>query len=90
MCSSIQQLLNVHSNVGIDLRVFVQLMEMYMYFYMYVVMFMYMYLNSCSKWEPPSGKNISTASCNSVQVIVAVGRELYYLEIQPDSLKLVR
>ena len=56
--------------------------------YMYVVVFMY--LNSCSKWEPPSGKNISTASCNSVQVIVAVGRELYYLEIQPDSLKLVR
>ena len=52
---------------------------------------MYMYMNmSCSKWEPPSGKNISTASCNSVQVIVAIGRELYYLEIQPDGLKLVR
>ena len=76
----------MHSNVGIDLHLFVQLVEMY--FYMYVVMFVY--LNSCSKWEPPSGKNISTASCNSVQVIVAVGRELYYLEIQPDSLKLVR
>ena len=58
-----------------------------------IVVYMYL-INSCStykwKWEPPSGKNISTASCNSVQVIVAVGRELYYLEIQPDSLKLVR
>ena len=54
-------------------------------------MYTYMYLlNCCSKWEPPSGKNISTVSCNSVQVIVAEGRELYYLEIQPDSLKLVR
>ena len=43
-----------------------------------------------SKWEPPSNKNISTASCNSVQVIVAVGRDLYYIEIQPDSLQQVR
>ena len=79
----------MHLNVCIDLhvRVFAKFMEI---FYMHVVMYMYMYLNSCSKWEPPSGKNISTASCNSVQVIVAVGRELYYLEIQPDSLKLVR
>ena len=44
----------------------------------------------CSKWEPPSGKIISTASCNNVQVIVTLGRELYYIEIQPDGLKLVR
>ena len=48
------------------------------------------YNHVCEYVLPPSGKNISTASCNSVQVIVAMGRELYYLEIQPDGLKLVR
>ena len=59
---------------------------------MYNLSYMCLYtllLYMCSKWEPPSGKNISTASCNNVQVIVAVGRDLYYLEIQPDGLKLV-
>ena len=63
---------------------------LYMYVYVYNLFYVYsLFLPPCSKWEPPSGKNISTASCNSVQVIVAVGRELYYLEIQPDGLKLV-
>ena len=34
----------------------------------------------------PTGKNISTGSCNSVQCVVAVGCELHCLEIQPSAL----
>ncbi|XP_038260543.1 LOW QUALITY PROTEIN: DNA damage-binding protein 1 [Dermochelys coriacea] len=40
-----------------------------------------------SEWKEPKGKNISVASCNSSQVVVAVGRALYYLEIQPQELR---
>ncbi|KAF7245565.1 DNA damage-binding protein 1 [Varanus komodoensis] len=40
-----------------------------------------------SEWREPNGKNISVASCNSSQVVVAVGRVLYYLEIHPQELK---
>ncbi|KAJ6654120.1 hypothetical protein lerEdw1_007388 [Lerista edwardsae] len=40
-----------------------------------------------SEWKEPNGKNISVASCNSSQVVVAVGRVLYYLEIHPQELK---
>lgn len=43
-----------------------------------------------SEWKEPNGKNISVASCNSNQVVVAVGRALYYLEIQPQELRQIR
>ena len=47
-------------------------------------------LHAHSKWHPPSGKNISTASCNSVQAVVAVGSELHYLEIKPNLIDEIR
>ncbi|XP_048462818.1 DNA damage-binding protein 1 isoform X2 [Rhincodon typus] len=40
-----------------------------------------------SEWKEPNGKNISVASCNNSQVVVAVGRVLFYLEIHPKELK---
>uniref|UniRef100_A0A8W4FDP5 Damage specific DNA binding protein 1 n=1 Tax=Sus scrofa TaxID=9823 RepID=A0A8W4FDP5_PIG len=40
-----------------------------------------------SEWKEPQGKNISVASCNSNQVVVAVGRALYYLQIHPQELR---
>lgn len=43
-----------------------------------------------SEWKEPNGKNISVASCNSNQVVVAVGRALYYLEIRPQELRQIR
>ncbi|XP_070551484.1 DNA damage-binding protein 1-like [Ptychodera flava] len=33
------------------------------------------------EWKPSSGKNISVASCNTRQIVCAVGSELFYLEI---------
>lgn len=43
-----------------------------------------------SEWKEPQGKNISVASCNSNQVVVAVGRALYYLQIHPQELRQIR
>lgn len=43
-----------------------------------------------SEWKEPQGKNISVASCNSSQVVVAVGRALYYLQIHPQELQQIR
>ncbi|CAN0264375.1 unnamed protein product [Lampetra planeri] len=43
-----------------------------------------------SEWKEPSGKNISVASCNSAQVVCAVGRMLFYLDISAGQLKQVR
>ncbi|XP_006772800.1 PREDICTED: DNA damage-binding protein 1 isoform X2 [Myotis davidii] len=40
-----------------------------------------------SEWKEPQGKNISVASCNSSQVVVAVGRALYCLQIHPQELR---
>nr|BAG64157.1 unnamed protein product [Homo sapiens] len=40
-----------------------------------------------SEWKEPQAKNISVASCNSSQVVVAVGRALYYLQIHPQELR---
>ncbi|KAL5503313.1 hypothetical protein EMCRGX_G010241 [Ephydatia muelleri] len=37
-------------------------------------------------WHPPSGRNISTAACNPTQVVVAVGSDLYYLEVKANKL----
>ncbi|XP_048886334.1 DNA damage-binding protein 1 [Brienomyrus brachyistius] len=40
-----------------------------------------------SEWKEPQGRNISVAACNSTQVVLAVGRVLYYLEIHSGELK---
>uniref|UniRef100_A0A4W6EN39 Damage-specific DNA binding protein 1 n=1 Tax=Lates calcarifer TaxID=8187 RepID=A0A4W6EN39_LATCA len=34
-----------------------------------------------SEWKEPQGRNISVAACNHTQVVLAVGRALYYLQI---------
>ena len=38
-----------------------------------------------SEWFPPDGRNISTATGNLCQVVVAVGRDLYYLELNAEA-----
>lgn len=43
-----------------------------------------------SKWEPPSHHSICTVACNSFQIVIALGQDVYYLEIGQDNLKLVR
>lgn len=43
-------------------------------------------LELISKWSPPSGKSISAGSCAGNHVVVAVGNELYCLDIQPSDL----
>lgn len=43
-----------------------------------------------SEWKEPQGRNISVAACNSSQVVLAVGRVLYYLEIHSGELKQIR
>uniref|UniRef100_A0A3Q2R3P2 DNA damage-binding protein 1 n=1 Tax=Fundulus heteroclitus TaxID=8078 RepID=A0A3Q2R3P2_FUNHE len=40
-----------------------------------------------SEWKEPQGKNISVAACNHTQVVLAVGRALYYLQILDGELK---
>uniref|UniRef100_A0A8B9LRT9 DNA damage-binding protein 1 n=1 Tax=Astyanax mexicanus TaxID=7994 RepID=A0A8B9LRT9_ASTMX len=40
-----------------------------------------------SEWKEPQGRNISVAACNSTQVVLAVGRVLYYLQILGGELK---
>uniref|UniRef100_A0A8C8GVN2 DNA damage-binding protein 1 n=1 Tax=Oncorhynchus tshawytscha TaxID=74940 RepID=A0A8C8GVN2_ONCTS len=40
-----------------------------------------------SEWKEPQGRNISLAACNSSQVVLAVGRALYYLQILSGELK---
>jgi len=34
-----------------------------------------------SEWKPPSGRNISTVASNQEQIVVAIGRDVHYLEI---------
>jgi len=43
----------------------------------------------CDEWKPPDDRNVSVANCNSSQVVCAVGRDLYYIEIQSGCLKAV-
>lgn len=43
-----------------------------------------------SEWKEPQGRNISVAACNSTQVVLAVGRVLYYLQILSGELKQIR
>ncbi|KAM8940290.1 DNA damage-binding protein 1 [Pelodytes ibericus] len=40
-----------------------------------------------SEWKEPQGRKVSVCSCNSRQVLLAVGRVLYYLEIHPGELR---
>uniref|UniRef100_A0AAQ5YIN4 DNA damage-binding protein 1 n=1 Tax=Amphiprion ocellaris TaxID=80972 RepID=A0AAQ5YIN4_AMPOC len=40
-----------------------------------------------SEWKEPQGRNISVAACNHTQVVLAVGRVLYYLQILAGELK---
>ncbi|XP_037550398.1 DNA damage-binding protein 1 [Nematolebias whitei] len=40
-----------------------------------------------SEWKEPQGKNISVAACNHTQVVLAVGRALFYLQILAGKLK---
>ncbi|XP_064634746.1 DNA damage-binding protein 1-like [Lineus longissimus] len=39
-----------------------------------------------AEWKPPSGKNISVATCNQHQIICAIGSEVHYLEIEKEKL----
>ncbi|ESO97964.1 hypothetical protein LOTGIDRAFT_209160 [Lottia gigantea] len=39
-----------------------------------------------AEWRHKEGKNISLASCNACQVVIAVGRDVYYLEIQSGQI----
>lgn len=43
-----------------------------------------------SEWKEPQGRNISVAACNHTQVVLAVGRSLYYLQILAGELKQIR
>ncbi|XP_053576428.1 DNA damage-binding protein 1 [Bombina bombina] len=40
-----------------------------------------------SEWKEPQGRKVSVCSCNSRQVLLAVGRVLYYLEILAGELR---
>lgn len=41
-----------------------------------------------AEWSPPSTVNISNAACNHSQIVVAVGRQLYHLEVGVNELLL--
>lgn len=43
-----------------------------------------------SEWKEPQGRNISVAACNHTQVVLAVGRVLYYIQILAGELKQIR
>ena len=45
---------------------------------------------SLSEWRHIAVKNISVATCNGSQIALAVGKELYYIEIDGESLNEVR
>ncbi|MEE6517534.1 hypothetical protein FKM82_027813, partial [Ascaphus truei] len=40
-----------------------------------------------NEWKEPQGRKVSVCSCNSQQVLLAVGRVLYYLRIEPGELR---
>jgi len=42
------------------------------------------------EWSHPKGKNISLGSCNTTQVVVAAGSELFLLEITAGAIKQAR
>ncbi|KAK4884026.1 hypothetical protein RN001_000297 [Aquatica leii] len=39
-----------------------------------------------AEWKPPTEKNISVVACNSEQIVVSTGADLYYIEIHPNEL----
>lgn len=43
-----------------------------------------------SEWKHSSSKNISVATCNGLQIALAVGKELFYIEIEGQSLNQIR
>ena len=43
-----------------------------------------------NEWLPPGGGNISVATCNGHQVVCAVGKQLYYVQINSGELKQAR
>jgi len=40
-----------------------------------------------SEWKHPSSKNISVAACNNAQMMLAIGKEIFYMQIQEANLK---
>ena len=40
------------------------------------------------EWRPPEGRNISVVAANINQVVAAAGQLIYYIVIQPGTLKL--
>ncbi|KAK7098349.1 DNA damage-binding protein 1-like isoform X2 [Littorina saxatilis] len=39
------------------------------------------------EWTHPDGRNISLASCNTTQAVIAAGSELHYFELAPGQIK---
>lgn len=39
-----------------------------------------------AEWKPSTGRNISVVACNTEQVALSTGSELYYIEIHPNEL----
>lgn len=39
-----------------------------------------------SEWKPHTEKNISVVACNTEQIVVSTGSDLYYIEIHPNEL----
>ncbi|KAF5270894.1 hypothetical protein FQR65_LT17766 [Abscondita terminalis] len=39
-----------------------------------------------AEWKPPTEKNISVVACNSEQIVVSTGADVYYIEIHPNEL----
>nr|CAG4640606.1 EOG090X00HD [Eulimnadia texana] len=38
-----------------------------------------------SEWVPPAGKSINVVACNNAQILCAIGKEIYYLEIENEQ-----
>ncbi|XP_018327485.1 DNA damage-binding protein 1 [Agrilus planipennis] len=39
-----------------------------------------------AEWKPPTEKSISVVACNTEQIVVSTGSELFYIEIHPNEL----
>lgn len=39
-----------------------------------------------AEWKSPTEKNISVVACNTSQIVVSTGSELYYIQIHPNEL----
>ncbi|KAF5292358.1 hypothetical protein FQA39_LY03392 [Lamprigera yunnana] len=39
-----------------------------------------------AEWKPSTEKNISVVACNTEQIIISTGSDLYYIEIHPNEL----